>query len=211
MSRTCISLDVFRRCAHLPDTIHTALAHGTTAHTACEKYSAGVEPLAPLATAVRSSVSQQHPGCTEHGCCDPLRVGRPSVHEAHFQQRPAASPCCPKSTGSFITWMTACGRRVASVGNILWRRGGRWTLPLKPPALSRSRSRCRGTANGLPADLGRFVETRALCPVARCTQCVQWPRSRSAHAHYLLRSGALADGRISAIASLRQSSFRNSA
>ena len=51
MSRTCISLDVFRRCAHLPDTIHTALAHGTTAHTACEKYSAGVEPLAPLATA----------------------------------------------------------------------------------------------------------------------------------------------------------------
>ena len=192
-------------------TPYTQLSHTARQHIQHAKSTQQVSSHWRPWPRLRSSVSQQHPGCTEHGCCDPLRVGRPSVHEAHFQQRPAASPCCPKSTGSFITWMTACGRRVASVGNILWRRGGRWTLPLKPPALSRSRSRCRGTANGLPADLGRFVETRALCPVARCTQCVQWPRSRSAHAHYLLRSGELADGRISAIASLRQSSFRNSA
>ena len=50
MSRSCISIDVFRRYAHFLDTIHTALAHGTTAHTACEKYRAGVEPPTPSAT-----------------------------------------------------------------------------------------------------------------------------------------------------------------
>ena len=159
---------------------------------------------------LRSSVPQQHPGCTEHGCCDPLRVGRPSVHEAHFQQRPAASPCCPKSTGSFITWMTACGRRVAPVGNILWRRGGRWTLPLKPPALLRSRSGCRGTASGLPADLGRSVETRALCPMARCrlhSMCAvaSQPLSPCARPPEIRRARGRAHQRQ------RQSSFRISA
>ena len=45
MSRSCRWLDVCRRCVHLPDTSHTALAHGATAQRAHPERASSVESL----------------------------------------------------------------------------------------------------------------------------------------------------------------------
>ena len=154
-------------------------------------------------------VPRQRSHRTGLGSSEPVGLEQPPDPGAALERHPAASPCSPKPTRSFSTCKTACGRRVTSVGNVRWRKGGQRTLPPHPPALPNNRSGCRGSGNRLLADLGRSVNMRPVRPVTRCTRCVQRPRSRSAHVHDLPRSSALADGRVSAIARLRQSSFRN--
>ena len=158
-----------------------------------------------------SSVSQQDTGCVEHGIIEPMGLGRPAAPVAALERHPAASSCCPKPRASISTWPTACGRRVPSLANVWRRSGGQWALPLHSPALPRSRSGHLGIRGRLLAHLARSVEPRAVRPVARCTRCVQRPRCGSAHTHDLLRSDALADGRVSDMPKRAQSSFRNSA
>ena len=145
----------------------------------------------------RPFVSRQHCGCKEHSSSEPLGLERPAALAAALEQRPAGSPWCLRPTRSFRPRLTACGRRVRSVGNDWWRRGGQPTLILDAPALPKSRCGQRCIGSRLAADLHWKVEPDALMPMARCTGCVQRPRSRSAHAHDLSRPGALADGPVS--------------
>ena len=78
--------------------------------------------------------------------------------QAHGARRPR----------SFRPRLMACGRRVQSVCNIRWRWGGQRTLPVHPPALSKSRCGHRSTAGRLAADLHQFVDVGAVRPLARC-------------------------------------------
>ena len=122
--------------------------------------------------------------------------GKPMVPEAHEVVQEAVD-----------------GLRVAS--SIDWQhwvaKGGQPPVILDTPAVPKSRSGCRGIGSRQLADRGRSIEPRAVRPVARCTRCVQRPRCGSAHTHDLLRSDALADGRVSDMPKRAQSSFRNSA
>ena len=102
----------------------------------------------------------------------------------------------------------ACGRRVLSISNAWWRKGGQRALSLHPPALPKSRSGCRCIGSRQLADRGRSVGPRAARPVAPCTRCAQRPRCLSAHTQDLLRSGTLADGRVSDMPKERRVRFK---
>ena len=117
----------------------------------------------------RPSVSQQHLGCNGHERSGPVGLGRPPLPVAALQRRPAASPCHPGPTASFSMRLTACGRRVRSIGDAWWRRGGKRTWILHPPALPMSRSGRRGIRSRLLEALQRQVDPAAARPVRRCS------------------------------------------
>ena len=144
----------------------------------------------------RSSVLRHHSGCKEHASFEFERLRRSPPLPAALQRRLTSSPCCPRPRRSFSPWLTACGRRVSSLGNIRWRWGGLLTLPLHPPALPKNRCRPRSIGSRLAADLHRHVDPMAVRPVTRCCHRVQRPRRRSAQANDLQRSGELTDGRV---------------
>ena len=81
----------------------------------------------------RSSVLRHHSGCKEHASFEFERLRRSPPLPAALQRRLTSSPCCPRPRRSFSPWLTACGRRVSSLGIIRWRWGGLLTLPLHPP------------------------------------------------------------------------------
>ena len=110
-----------------------------------------------------------HCGCKEHSSSEPLGLERPAALAAALEQRPAGSPWCLRPTRSFRPRLTACGRRVRSVGNEWWRRGGQPTLILDAPALPKSRCGQRCIGSRLAADLHWKVDPDALLPMARCT------------------------------------------
>ena len=146
-----------------------ALTHGAKARRAHPKHASGVECPTPSATveavctaaALRLQRTQQQRafGAREARCsCSSSR-----------EQRPAGSPWCLRPTRSFRPRLTACGRRVRSVGNDWWRRGGQPTLILDAPALPKSRCGQRCIGSRLAADLHWKVDPDALLPMARCT------------------------------------------
>ena len=141
-------------------------------------------------------VPRQHSGRAGHVSGEPLGLGRPAPPVAALESRPAARPCSPKPTGSHSAGLTACGRRFASIVNVRGQSGGKRALPLHPPGLPTGGSAGRGVRRRLLADLGRPVDAAALQPVARFNRRLQRPRSRSAPADSLSRSGRHADGRV---------------
>ena len=164
-----ISCDVILRCGTLPKLAHaelsrTAQRHGE--HTQSTHRASNARRPRPQS---RPSVPRQHCGCKEHSSSEPLGLERPAALAAALEQRPAGSPWCLRPTRSFRPRLTACGRRVRSVGNDWWRRGGQPTLILDAPALPKSRCGQRCIGSRLAADLHWKVEPDALMPMARCT------------------------------------------